>query len=338
MGDGEGSSRPIEWISLLDDPAQMQHMQMREWFLDRVAAKFGVTAVFQNANAQATGLSQSLEVVVSNRSAERLQGVFEDTFIPAFLGFLQIDGWERHLKPPEEEDEQAVEQMMGRRLQNVQTAKDLGFVVEWTEEGKYNIRPDTVGDEPDDEDGEDGVGSMFGPNPMEDNESSNSNPSDERVTTDEGVDSAGTTTPAGGRPEDAEATGGMPNQPDTPTSDNPIRNDSKTVTTDTGGYRNVTYGGKPADAIDVLQDIEDAEDEEEKANKAEKLRALYNECVEETDGGLPTYEEIERSVLQRPDKGYEAFRRSGSGSWKTNYEAEQFVKRVYQFIEGSIHE
>lgn len=337
MGDGDGSSRPIEWISLLEEPAQMQNMQMREWFLDRVAAKFGVTAVFQNANAQSTGLSQSLEVVVSNRSAQRLQQCFENTFLPAFHGFLRIEGWTRSLKAPEEEDEQAIEQMMGRRLQNVQTASDLGFEVEWTSDDDYDIKPNVIGTE--DEEGEDDgdVDGLFGPKPKNE-ESTQSNPSEERVTTEESTDVAGQTSTSGGRPQDAESMGGKPSQPDTPTTDNPIRAGEGTVTADTGGYRNVTYGGKPAEAIDILEDIRESDNNEEKTNKVEQLRGVYNECVKETNGGLPTYEQIERSVLQRPDKGYRAFRRSNSGDWATNYESEQFVKEIYQFIESRINE
>lgn len=342
MGEGDSSSRPIEWISLLDEPAQMQHMQMREWFLDRVAAKFGVTQVFQSASAQATGMSQSLEIVVSNRSAERLQNVFEETFIPAFLAFLQVEGWERTLKPPEEEDEQAVEQMMGRRLQNVQTAQDLGLEVEWSKDDDYDIKPGTLGQEEEGEqEGEDGVDGLFGSSPTPDDSPPNSNPSDERVTTDEGVDSAGTTSTSGGRPQDAETTGGQPEQPDTPTSDEPLNRSDNSVTVDTGGYRNATYGGKPAEVIDMLQDLEDDDDDEdaeEKASRVNDLRSMYNETVGMTDDELPDYETIERSVLRRPDKGWNAFKRSNGGTWKTNYEAEQYVKQVYEFVQNRIHE
>ena len=352
MGDSEGSSRPIEWISLLEEPAQMQHMQMREWFLDRVSAKFGVTQVFQSASAQSTGMSQSMEIVVSNRSAERLQRVFEDTFIPAFLEFLHAEGWERHLKSPEEEDESEVEQMMGRRLQNVQTARDLGLEVEWTADDKYDIKPTRLDeDQGDDEDGG-GVGSMFGPDPLQ--ESSNpsgtdtsptpqvdetddqqSNPSEDRVTTDEGVDAAGTTTPSGGRPEDANSTGGGPNEPDTPTSDEPYRRSEGAVTTDTSGYSSPSYSGKPGRVIDILQDIRDAEEEDDKMQKVQKLRRKYNECVAAADNQLPTYEEIERSVIQRPDTGFQAFQANNQQPWVESVEAVMFVEKMYEFIEDT---
>lgn len=314
---------------------------MREWFLDRIAAKFGVTQVFESASAQSTGMSQSMEIVVSNRSAQRLQRVFEDTFLPAFISFLRADGWERHLNSPEEEDESAVEQMMGRRLQNVQTAYELGFEVEWTENDTYDIKPARLEQSEEEQEEDGGMGSMFGPDPTAVEEAgsddSQSNESEERVTTDEGVDSAGTTSTSGGRPEDANLTGGGPDEPDTPTTDDPLRRSGDTVTVDTGGYRNVTYGGKPAEVINVLRDVEE-DDDEEKKSRVDELRQKYNECVDEVGDKMPAYEDIERSVLQRPDKGYEAFRRSKNGPWKTNYQAEQFVKTMYEFIEENINE
>jgi len=100
----------------------------------------------------------------------------------------------------------------------------------------------------------------------------------------------------------------------------------------------VTYGGKPAEVINVLRDVEDDDDDEEKKSHVDELRQKYNECVNEVGNKMPAYEDIERSVLQRPDKGYEAFRRSKGGPWKTNYQAEQFVKTVYEFVEENINE
>jgi hypothetical protein len=238
--------------------------------------------------------------------------------------------------------------MMGRRLKNVQTAKDLGLEVEWTKEDNYDIKPNTL-EQSDEEEEDDGVGSMFGPNPLSDqggsggsssnsgdsNDSGNnpqSNPSDDRVTTDEGVDSAGTTTTSGGRPEDANTQGGGPNEPDTPTTEDPLRRDD-TVTADTGGFSNPTYSGKPGQVIDVMRDIRDSDEDEDKMQKVQKLRRKYNECVESANNELPTYEQIERSVIQRPDKNFNGFKRNSNKPWVQSVEAVMFVEKVYEFIE-----
>ena len=334
-----GSGNPISWQSLLDDPADMQHMQMREWILDRISAKYGVTAVFQSGGAQATGLSQSLEIVVSNRSAERLQNVFEDTFIPAFIGQVGASGWERHLKTPEEEDEQALAQLKGKELQNLRTANDLGMDAEWTRNNRADIKPQKVEPPEEDEDGG-GLSGLFGSDPTPndspvsgDDNDRQSNPSEQPTSEEDGVDPSGTTSTSGGRPEEANEMGGAPSQPDTPTTDEPYnRSDEKTVTTSTGGYSSAAYGGKPAKVLDILESIRESEDEDT-SEKSSRLRQKYNECVKAVNGEIPSYEDIERSIQTRPDKNYRAFKRNHSGAWSTRMDTEQFVKQVYEFVE-----
>ena len=337
-----GSGNPISWQSLLDDPADMQHMQMREWILDRISAKFGVTAVFQSGGAQATGLSQSLEIVVSNRSAERLQNVFEDTFIPAFVGQIGATGWERHLKTPEEEDEQALAQLKGKELQNLRTANDLGMDAEWTRNNRADIKPQKV-EPPDEDDDGGGLGGLFGSDPTPndspvsgDDNDRNSNPSDQPTAEDDGIDPSGTTSTSGGRPQEANEMGGAPNEPDTPTTEEPYRrSDEKgTVTTGTSGYSSAAYGGKPAEVLDILESIREGDENEDQAEKSRTLRQKYNECVKAVNGEIPSFEDIERSVRTRPDKNYRAFKRNHSGTWSSRMDTEQFVKQVYEYVES----
>ena len=337
IDDSDSGGNPISWQPLLDSPTDMQNMQMREWFLDRISAKYGVTAVFQSGSAQATGLSQSLEIVVSNRSAERLQNVFEDTFIPAFIGQLGITGWERHLKTPEEEDEQALARLKGQELNNLRTANDIGLDAEWTRNDNVNIPPQDV-DAPEEEEGDEGgLGGLFGGPEPEPGESRNSNPSDRPTQDSDGFDPAGQTSTTGGRPEDPNEVGGGPNEPDTPTSDNPLRRGDGTVTTSTAGYGNVTYGGKPAEVIDVMRDVREGNEEDDTVSeKAQNVRYMYQECVEETGGELPNYEKIENSVRYRPDKNYRSFKRRNSGEWSSRVDTDKFVREVYRFVEEQL--
>ena len=341
IDDTEGGGNPISWQPLLEDPADMQHMQMREWILDRISAKYGVTAVFQSGGAQATGLSQSLEIVVSNRSAERLQNVFEDTFIPAFVGQIGATGWERHLKSPEEEDEAALAQLKGNELRNLKTANDLGMEAEWTSNDRADIKPQKV--EPPEEGEEEeggGLGALFGSDPTPDDsppssDDPQSNPTESRPTQDDGMEPSGSTSTTGGRPRDANQTGGAPRDERTPTTDKPYQRSSGSVTTGTGGYGNASYGGKPGKVIDMLRDIEESEEDEDTTEKSQRIRQLYNECVQAVDGELPSYEAIERSIRTRPDKDYRAFKRNHSGMWSTRMDTEQFVKEVYEHAERS---
>ncbi|AGC34481.1 portal protein [Haloarcula virus HVTV-2] len=136
---GEGG-KPIEFINLLETPAAMQHMEMREWFLDRISAKYGVTAVFQSGSPENAGLSQSMEIQVSNRSADRLRTIFNNTFFPAILGQLDVEGWEVKVDTVEEEDEQEEAQLVQTQLKMAKLALEIGAEVEWTANDRADIK------------------------------------------------------------------------------------------------------------------------------------------------------------------------------------------------------
>ena len=80
-----------------------------------------------------------------------------------------------------------------------------------------------------------------------------------------------------------------------------------------------------------MRDVRESDDDDE-TEKSRRVRQLYNECVKEVDGELPSYEDIERSIKTRPDKNYRAFKRNHSGSWAERLDTEQFVKQVYKFV------
>jgi hypothetical protein len=369
MDDSEdGSGSPMDWQPLLESPADMQNSEMREWFKDRISAKYGVTAVFQQGTADATGMSQSLEIVVANRSTQRLQGVFEDTFIPAFLGQIGANGWKKELRPPEEEDESAKAQLIGTRLQNARTANDIGFEIEWTRDDKLDIKPDTI--EPPEEGEGGGLGDLFGPDPKapsstpgqgvtgvdmatdvedtvvqaepadgdaDEDDYMHSHPSDNPTAEEDGVDPAGTTSTTGGRPKEPEEMGGKPDHPDHPTSEEPYRRSDGTVTTSTSGYSNASFSGKPGEVIDILRDIED-DDGKMKDEKLNLVEQHYKQCVNASKGSLPDFEQIEGSCRNRPDRDYRAFKRNQSGNWTRNFYADDFVKQVYHFVDGVLNE
>ena len=140
MNDQETEGDPVSFVELLSDPAAMQHMEMREWFLDRISAKFGVTAVLQKAAPEDSGLSQSMEVEVSQQQAEDLRDIFHETFLPAVLAQLGTEGWTREIEPAVEEDEAEEAQLVGQHLNNAQKALSMGAEVEWTEDDRAEIK------------------------------------------------------------------------------------------------------------------------------------------------------------------------------------------------------
>jgi len=153
------SGKPIEFINLLESPAAMQHMEMREWFLDRISAKYGVTAVFQSGSPENAGLSQSMEIQVSNRSADRLRTIFNNTFIPAILGQLGVDGWTVEIDTVEEEDEQEEAQLTQTHLKMAKLALEIGADVEWTANDRADIKAGKL-ESPEQEQPEGGMGGL----------------------------------------------------------------------------------------------------------------------------------------------------------------------------------
>lgn len=136
--DSETDGDPIKLVNLLESPAEMQHMEMREWFLDRISAKYGVTAVFQKASPGDSGMSQSMEIQVSNRASDRIRTVLQQ-FVDALLAQLGADGWEREIAGVEEEDEHAEAELMQKHLQAASQAEQMGLEVEWTEDDRAEI-------------------------------------------------------------------------------------------------------------------------------------------------------------------------------------------------------
>ena len=140
MNDQETEGEPIKFVELLSDPAEMQHMEMREWFEERIQAKWGVTSILMSGSPENSGLSQSMEVEVSQKAAENLRDVFHDTFLPAVLAQLGTEGWTREIEPAVDEDESEEAQLVGQHLNNAQKALQMGAEVEWTEEDRATIK------------------------------------------------------------------------------------------------------------------------------------------------------------------------------------------------------
>jgi hypothetical protein len=166
MNDQETEGEPIQFVELLSDPAEMQHMEMRDWFQERISAKYGVTHILQTGSPENSGLSQSMEVEVSQKAAENLRDVFHETFLPAILAQLGTEGWTRKLEPAIEEDEQEEAQLVGQHLNNAQKALQIGAEVEWTEEGRAEIKQGELENPEDEMEGMMGGGAMPGGAPQ----------------------------------------------------------------------------------------------------------------------------------------------------------------------------
>lgn len=260
IDDSGGEGKPITWEPLLEEPATMQHMQMREWFLDRISAKYGVTSIFQSASPDNSGLSQSMEIIVSNRSAMRLMGIFNDTFIPALLDQIQIEGWYREVDRPEEEDELAEADTQGKWLKNAQLAQQIGADVEWTPRDTADVKPGML--EPPEE--EEGMGGMMGGG-----EEEGGSPLD--MLGGDAVDREGSTTPSGGRPYEPNTMEGEPRSRNEPTQGNEIQYADNAMTTGTSGTSNAGHSGRRGGVINIFNHIREMLEEERDKKMQKRL-------------------------------------------------------------------
>jgi len=318
IDDTDGQGDPLKFEPLLEEPAAMQHMEMREWFKNRISSKFGVTQVFQDAGAESSGMSQSLEIVVTNRSTERLKSVFDNVFLPAFLGQVKAEGWELRVSPPEPEDEQAEAQLTGRHLNNLQVAQQLGLDAKWTDEDVADIKQGEIADEPQGGGAEGNMAEALAGGEPEDAP---------------GQGGSGGTTPSGGRPDEPNEMGGAPDEPQDPSTDEPYnRQDSGgsgSVTSGSSGYSSTSYGGADEEISEYLQSVREALNEDEsKADEAvSEAKEAYNGA-----GIGPGIERL-TALAHDPDKSFQDLRRAEGGDWVEDYTKNHVVRQMYDIVQ-----
>lgn len=314
IDDTDNAGDPIKYEPLLEDPAQMQQMQMRNYFMDRISAKFGVTAIFQNSSS-GSGTGSDMEIIVANRSMERLRSVFNDVFLPAIIGQIGAHGWTRRVAPPEEEDEQSEAQLQGRHLNNMQVAQQLGLEAEWTREDRANIKAGPISDD-DDGGAGGGLGALLGG----DDDGGDGDLGSASETTDD----AGQTTPSGGRPDEPEEESGAPS--------NPFGRSDNAVTSGDAGYSNATYGETNGEVIDYLTHVQEQLNDEEDAQKRKTLVSDAKDRWQRVDFG-PDLKPL-RQRATRSDKSFQDVRKYSSGNWSQQYDKNYLVRTMYEILEN----
>lgn len=328
MDDTEGKGKPLTWEPLLEEPAQMQHMQMREWFMDRISAKFGVTSIFQSASPRNSGLSQSMEIVVSNRSAMRLKKVMED-YLDAFIGQLHVEGWERDIAEIEEEDEMAEAQRKGKELQNIQLALNNGLEAEWTPDETADIKAGMAEMQ---EGGEGGMAEMLGGGgePSEGN-SGPGNPSAEQQ-------AAGADGDKGGRPYEPNQLAGEPHTQAEPGQDDFVTPDGakqdNAVTTQTSGMGNATYSGQTGGVIDIFEHIEEQLTDENDTKQKRKWLQQAKQAYDVNFKNLGINADIIEEYATDNQKDWHQMKEENYGRWAKLQRSEEAAKYLYQLFQG----
>lgn len=358
MDDTEGRGNPLTWQPLLKEPAEMQHMQMREWFLQRISAKWGVTSVFQNATNE-NGQGQSMEIVVSNRAADRLRKVFNNVFLPALLSQLHIEGWTLEVAEVEEEDRMAEADLQGKFIRNAQIAQQVGAEVEWTEDDQLDIKPGML-EMPDEAMGGEGgggpMGGMMGgmdggppdaggppdgpPGGPPGGDGGPATPFDDLMASQSA--SEGATSGDGGRPYEANHMGGEPRTRRKPSENRPITASDGAVTTGSSGFSNATYGGVSASTtndsgiIDIMAHMEEMLDDHDDEKDREKARTQVKSVYDVAYGDLGLNAETIEKYAEA-DKGISELRNDNDGDWMQYPRVEHAATTLYTILNEHEH-
>lgn len=128
----------LEFVPLMPDMKEMEYSNTRDELRERISAFFGVSNVFLADTSSSGGLNnEGMQVLVTNRAAERGQYPYNKILFPAICRILGVTGHQPKLLPPEEQDEMRALQRDQMKIQNAQAMKSMGFEVTLDEYGDF---------------------------------------------------------------------------------------------------------------------------------------------------------------------------------------------------------
>lgn len=121
-----------EFIKLMDNPSEMNYINVRDELRNRISALYGVSNIFMADTSTGAGLTnQGTQLIVTNRAVESGQRIWNEIVFPAIVQAMGITDWCIEVLPPEEKDQMAPEQLLAQRLANAEKMLSLGFDVEY---------------------------------------------------------------------------------------------------------------------------------------------------------------------------------------------------------------
>lgn len=133
-----GSKGSIEWVQFMNTLKEMDYINVKDDLRDRIGAFYGVSKIFQGDTSTSGGLNnEGMQILVTNRSVELAQNVYNQYLFPFLLKQFGITDWTLKLLRSEEEDN--VAELRRREIEiNLATQiKNLGFEVDMDEDGNF---------------------------------------------------------------------------------------------------------------------------------------------------------------------------------------------------------
>ena len=135
----EGGSRgSIEWVQFMNTLKEMDYINVKDDLRDRIGAFYGVSKIFQGDTATSGGLNnEGMQILVTNRSVELAQNVYNQYLFPFLLKQFGITDWTLTLLRSEEEDNVAELRRREIEINIAAQIKNLGFEVDMDEDGNF---------------------------------------------------------------------------------------------------------------------------------------------------------------------------------------------------------
>ena len=137
--ESESGRGDMKVVDLGDTIAEMQYIETRKEFRERISGFYGVTPVFMADVSNAGGLNnEGLQITVTNRAVEDGQSTYHNKVFPQLEELFGIQDWKIELLPSEEKDEMADLQRESQKIINAQGMSTLGFNVILNEDNEFD--------------------------------------------------------------------------------------------------------------------------------------------------------------------------------------------------------
>lgn len=134
----KGGKNMANWIDFTGSLQELQFIEVRKELRQIIGAVYGVLPLYYGE--MVGGWSQEgLQVTITNRAVKWGQDILYKAFFKKFAEVMGVDDWDLKLVAGEENDKLSELQRDGVEIDNMAKLQQMGFKVERTHTGEYNV-------------------------------------------------------------------------------------------------------------------------------------------------------------------------------------------------------
>ena len=134
----KGGKNMANWIDFTGSLQELQFIEVRKELRQIIGAVYGVLPLYYGE--MVGGWSQEgLQVTITNRAVKWGQDILYKSFFKKFAEIMGVDDWDLKLVAGEENDKLSELQRDGVEIDNMAKLQEMGFKIERTHTGEYNI-------------------------------------------------------------------------------------------------------------------------------------------------------------------------------------------------------